>query len=86
MARTAPGDEDDAPRRLSPLFWICLLVVIEAGVWTALSAITSETVSTIVALIVGAGFVYLLRDKIWGADWRERMAAERQRAQQRKRR
>ncbi|WP_320673190.1 hypothetical protein [Patulibacter defluvii] len=82
MARNAPGDEDE-PRRFSPLFWICMLVLLEAAVWTLLSAVTSSAVSTVVALAVGAAFVFLLRDRIWGADWRERMEAERARARQR---
>ena len=74
----AQDEPDDEPRRFSPLFWICLLVLLEALVWTALTAVVSEAVATVLALAAGAAFVFVLKDRIWGPDWRERLAAARQ--------
>ena len=54
-------------------------------VWTALKPIVgNETVQTIVAIVAGGIFVYVFREKIWGEDWREQIAAERAK-QERKR-
>jgi arginine exporter protein ArgO len=72
----------DEPRQRGRLFWICLLVLIEAVVFTVLAVIgVSETLATIVALVVGVAFVFAFRERIWGADWRERVAAERAKRQ-----
>lgn len=76
---------DDEPRRPGRLFWICALVLIMAVVWTALSAVLdSEGIRTLIAIVVGVGFVFLWRDRIWGEDWRERVAAEREKAKKRR--
>jgi quinol-cytochrome oxidoreductase complex cytochrome b subunit len=68
----------DEPRERGRLFWICVLVLIEFLVWTILAvAGVSETIATVVALVVGIAFVFAFRERIWGADWRERAAAQR---------
>lgn len=73
---------DEAPQQRSRLFWICVLVLIEALVWTGLSVLgASGLLSTIVAIIVGVVVVFLLRDRIWGEDWRDQVAAERRRSE-----
>lgn len=79
MAKTRQTPvEEPTPQRRGRLFWICILVLLEAVVWTVLSvAGVSETIATVVALVVGLGFVLALRERIWGADWREQLAAER---------
>ncbi|WP_210491414.1 hypothetical protein [Patulibacter sp. SYSU D01012] len=83
MARRAP-DPADAPKQRSRLFWVCVLVLVEVMVWTVLSVVgVSETIATVVALAVGVVLVLSLRDRIWGDDWRDRIAAERQRNQRR---
>ncbi|MGX6448116.1 hypothetical protein ACVU7I_08645 [Patulibacter sp. S7RM1-6] len=79
MARRAP-DPADAPKQRSRLFWICVLVLVEIVVWSVLAVIgVSETIATVVALAVGVVLVLSLRERIWGDDWRERIAAERER-------
>lgn len=79
MAR-ADRTPDPEPKQRGRLFWICVLVVIEFVVWTVLAvAGVSETIATVVALVVGVAFVVVYRERIWGADWRERAAAERAR-------
>lgn len=84
MARNdRPADEE--PKRRGRLFWICLLVLLMILVWTALKPIVdNETVQTIVAIAAGGIFVFVFRDRIWGDDWREQLAAERAK-QERKR-
>lgn len=78
MAKTRQTPVEEPTRRGGRLFWICILVLLEAAVWTILSvAGVSEAIATVVALVVGLVFVLVLRDRIWGADWRERLAAER---------
>lgn len=77
MAKTRQTPVEE-PQRRGRLFWICILVLLEAIVWTILSvAGVSETIATVVALVVGLVFVLVLRERIWGADWREQLAAER---------
>ena len=77
MAKTSKTPVEE-PQRRGRLFWICILVLLEAVVWTLLAvAGVSETIATIVALVVGVAFVVVLRERIWGADWREQLAAER---------
>lgn len=67
-----------APRQRGRLFWICVLVLVEALAWSALSVITdSGTFRMVAALAVGAALVIVLRDRIWGPDWREQLAASR---------
>jgi hypothetical protein len=73
MAETAP----DEPRVRGPFFWICVLVLVEMVAWTILSRIVSETLSTVLALVLGIALVVLLRERIWGADWKQRFAAAR---------
>lgn len=76
---------DEEPKRRGRLFWICLLVLLMIVVWTALKPVVDdETVQTIVAIVAGGAFVFVFRDKIWGEDWREQLAAERAK-QERKR-
>lgn len=84
MARTnRPADEE--PKGRGRLFWICLLVLLMIVVWMILKPIVgNETVQTIVAIVAGGAFVFVFRDKIWGDDWREQIAAERAK-QERKR-
>jgi uncharacterized membrane protein len=78
MAKTRQTPVEEPPARRGRLFWICILVLLEAVVWTILSVIgVSETIATVVALVVGVAFVIALRERIWGEDWRERIAAER---------
>lgn len=85
MARNDRPAADEEPKRRGRLFWICLLVLLMIVVWTALKPIVgNETVQTIVAIVAGGIFVYVFRDKIWGEDWREQIAAERAK-QERKR-
>lgn len=68
------------PRRRGRLFWICALVLAEVLVWSVVSVVVdSETVRTVAALVVGAVLVVVLRHRIWGADWREELAASRAR-------
>lgn len=77
MAKTRPLP-DEEPRKRSRLFWICLLVLLEVLLWTALSvAGVNETIATIVALVGGAIFVLVFREQIWGEDWRRDLAASR---------
>ncbi|MFA4928680.1 MAG: hypothetical protein WC558_09185 [Patulibacter sp.] len=78
--RTDPVDEE--PKRRGRLFWICLLVLLMILVWTALKPLVgNEGIQTVVAIVAGGIFVYVFRDKIWGEDWREQLAAERAKAQ-----
>lgn len=73
---------DDEPQRRGRLFWICLLVLLMAAVWTVLKlVIDSESARTIIAIVAGGAFVYAFRDRIWGAEWREQLAAEREKQQ-----
>ncbi|MEV4418528.1 hypothetical protein AB0L40_00965 [Patulibacter sp. NPDC049589] len=68
------------PRQRGRLFWICTLVLIEALVWSAASVVTSSgTVQLLLALAVGAVMVVVLRERIWGTDWREEIARSRAR-------
>ncbi|MEV4421836.1 hypothetical protein AB0L40_17905 [Patulibacter sp. NPDC049589] len=77
MAKT-PKTPVDEPQRRGRLFWICLLVLLEAVLWTVLSvAGVPEGIATVVALIGGAAFVVVYRDRIWGEGWREQLAAQR---------
>jgi hypothetical protein len=77
MARDDRTPEDE-PQRRGRLFWICVVVLLMAVVWTALKLVVdSETVRTVVAIVVGGAFVVALRERIWGADWRDQLAAER---------
>lgn len=76
---------DEEPKRRGRFFWICLLVLLMIAVWMILKPIFGdETIQTIGAIVVGAGFVFVFRERIWGEDWREQLAAERAK-QQRKR-
>ncbi|MCK9250446.1 MAG: hypothetical protein M0P31_15910 [Solirubrobacteraceae bacterium] len=53
-------------------------MLFEALVWTGLSAVVdSSTLRTVIAIGLGAALVFVLRDRIWGPDWRERIAAAR---------
>jgi hypothetical protein len=71
---------DEEPRKRSRLFWICVLVLLEALLWTILAVIgVSETIATIVALVGGAAFVIAFRDRIWGEDWRAELERTRAR-------
>jgi arginine exporter protein ArgO len=75
---------DPEPKQRGRLFWICVLVVIEFAVWTILAvAGVSETIATVVALAVGVAFVVVFRTKIWGEDWRQQLAAQRERERRR---
>ncbi|MDX8153316.1 hypothetical protein SK069_17085 [Patulibacter brassicae] len=77
---------DEPPARRGRLFWICLLVLIEAAAWSVASIVTdSGTVRMLVALAVGGGFVLRYRDHIWGPDWREQLAEPRARQPNRRR-
>lgn len=74
----------DEPRKRGRLFWICVLVLIEALVWTVLSVLgVSEAIATVVALVGGVVFVVVFREKIWGADWRQQLEAQRARERRR---
>ncbi|MGE4425545.1 MAG: hypothetical protein AB7G37_03725 [Solirubrobacteraceae bacterium] len=85
MTPPAPGPSDAKPTR-SRFFWVFLLVLLEIAVWIVVKVVAdSENVATIVALVVAAVFVFTFRERIWGADWRERMAAERERARSKRR-
>lgn len=86
MARNDRSDPvDEGPKRRGRLFWICLLVLLMIVVWMACKPIVgNETVQTIVAIVAGGAFVFAFRDKIWGEDWREQIAAQRAK-QERKR-
>lgn len=85
MARNDRRTAQDEPKRRGRLFWICLLVLLMIVVWMILKPIVgNETVQTIVAIVAGGAFVLAFRDKIWGEDWREQIAAERAK-QERKR-
>lgn len=77
MAKTRKPPVEE-PRKRSRLFWICVLVLLEALVWTVLSvAGAPDAVSLVVALVGGAIFVFVFREQIWGEDWREELAASR---------
>ncbi|MCK9250421.1 MAG: hypothetical protein M0P31_15780 [Solirubrobacteraceae bacterium] len=81
MPRKSAGPSDAQPQR-SRFFWVFLLVLLEIAVWTVVMVVAdSETAATIAALVVAGVFVFAFRERIWGADWRERMAAERERQQ-----
>jgi uncharacterized membrane protein len=83
MAR-ADRTPDPEPKQRGRLFWICILVVIEFAVWTILAvAGASDVVATVAALAVGVAFVIAFRDKIWGADWKDQLAAQRARERRR---
>jgi hypothetical protein len=71
---------DEEPRKRSRLFWICVLVLLEALLWTVLSvAGVNETIATVIALVGGAIFVIVYRDRIWGEDWRAELEKSRAR-------
>jgi hypothetical protein len=71
---------DAEPQKRSRLFWICVLVLLEVLLWTALSvAGVSETIATVVALVGGIAFVVVFRDRIWGEDWRAELEKSRAR-------
>ncbi len=74
--RTATPDEQ--PQRRGRFFWICLLMLLMIAVWMIFKlVIDSDATRTWIAIAAGAVFVLVFRDRIWGADWRERLAAER---------
>lgn len=74
------GPSQDAPRQRGRLFWICALVLVEALVWSALSAVTdSGTARMLASLGLGVVLVIVLRHRIWGPDWRAQLAASRAR-------
>lgn len=77
MAR--PAAEGPQQRR-GLLFWICVLVLVEALVWSAVSTVKdSGAVRMLVSLGVGAVLVVVLRHRIWGPGWRADLAASRAR-------
>jgi hypothetical protein len=82
MAKT-PQTPVEQPKERGRLFWICLLVLLEAAVWTLLAvAGVSEAIATVVALVGGGAFVFAFRDRIWGEDWREKLRSERETREQ----
>ncbi|WP_026910008.1 hypothetical protein [Patulibacter minatonensis] len=77
MAKTRKPPVEE-PKRRGRLFWICLLVLLEAAVWTILSvAGVSEGIATVVALVGGFAFVVVFNEKIWGEGWRDQLKADR---------
>lgn len=78
MAKTRP-QPDEEPRERSRLFWICVLVLLEALLWTLVATVAGapDAVALAVALVGGGIFVFVFRDRIWGEDWREELAASR---------
>lgn len=75
-----PAQVGEPPRERGRLFWICTLVLIEALVYSFASVVTSSgAVQLMLALAVGAAMVVVLRERIWGQDWREQLARSRAR-------
>ncbi len=77
---------DEEPKRRGRLFWICLLVLLMIAVWMILKPIFGdETLQTIGAIVAGGIFVFVFRDRIWGEAWREQLAADRAKHEQKRR-
>lgn len=75
--RANAGKSRERPSRA---LWVCVLVIVEILAWSAASVlVASEAARLAVAVAVGAGLAIAMRDRIWGTDWRAKIANSRAR-------